>query len=54
MSSCLNLSPTQKSPSNIVESLFSIPGASAGHKGGLRVKLVIEGEIGLLLRFYRY
>ena len=39
---------------NILESLFFIPGVSAEHEDDLRVKLIVESEIGLLLELYRY
>ena len=38
-----------KMHSNIVESLFCIPGTSAEHKDYSRVKLIVESKIGLLL-----
>ena len=49
MSSCLNLIPSQKLPRNIVESLSFIPVESAEHEENLRVKLIVESDIGLLL-----
>ena len=51
---CLNLFPAQKTRNKTVEAPFFIPGVSTKRKSDLRVKPIVESEIGVLLEFERY
>ena len=49
-----HLFPAQKLRSNTEEALFGIPGAITETKNDLRVKPIVESNIGFLLKVERY
>ena len=50
----MNLFPAHKIRNNTVEAPFGVPGAITEPNNELRVKLIVESEIGFLLEFNWY